>query len=314
MIARMNDVRVEYAIEEARDLLTQAGVVEPRREADELYAAVVCGATSTAWLHRNQPLAESVRERLRVAVERRIAGWPQAYAAGRACFRGHWLTVDQRVLIPRPETEGLVELVIDWLRAPSERFGPSGRPLRDSLILRHSDAPLLPVVADIGTGSGAIAIALALEAAVAGVIATDVSADALNVALENATLLGAKERISFRKGDLLMPLLDDKVDVIVSNPPYVASAEWDSLERSVRDYEPRLALDGGPDGLAPYRTLVTQARQALMPGGLLALEADARRAQDTAILARDAGFEGVDVRNDLSGRPRYVLGRRPESR
>jgi release factor glutamine methyltransferase len=210
------------------------------------------------------------------------------YAAGRANFRGHWLSVDQRVLIPRPETEGLVELVLS------------------SIVNRQSS---VPVVADIGTGSGAIAIALALEARVSGVIATDISADALNVALENATMLGAKERIGFRRGSFLEPLLDDRVDIVVSNPPYIATAEWEALEPSVRDYEPRLALDGGPDGLAPYRAIIEQSVGALNPGGMLALEVDERRAAETAAIARSAGFADVQVHNDLAGRPRYVLGR-----
>lgn len=261
-------------------------------EADELYAAVVCGANSAAFLDRDKPIAATVLVRLEQAAKRRASGWPQQYAAGRANFRGHWLNVDQRVLIPRPETEGLVDLVLDWLRARA-----SAR---------------LCVCADIGTGSGAIAIALALESNAVGIVATDISADALNLGLENAAALGAKERISFRRGDLLLPLLDDRVDVIVSNPPYVATAEWEQLERSVKDYEPRLALDGGADGLAPSRALVAPALAALNPGGLLALEVDARRAAETAILAQDAGFEAVEVHNDLSGRPRYVLGRRSE--
>jgi release factor glutamine methyltransferase len=277
------------AMAEARELLAGAGVGDPRREADALYAAVVCGSASTAFLNRDQPIAAAVRDRLMLAAERLAAGWPQAYAAGRANFRGHWLAVDQRVLIPRPETEGLVELVLAGL--------PSGR---------------LAVCADIGTGSGAIAIALALEGRIGGVIATDLSADALNVALENAVSLGVKERISFRRGDLLLPLLGDPVDVIVSNPPYVATGEWEALESSVRDYEPRLALDGGVDGLGPYRALLARARDALTPGGLLALEVDARRAQQTAALAVQAGFERVEVRDDLFGRPRYLLGRQPE--
>jgi len=274
---------------DVRGLLEIAKVADPRREADALYAAVVCGSASTAFLNRDQPIAAAVRDRLMLAAERLAAGWPTAYAAGRANFRGHWLAVDQRVLIPRPETEGLVDLVLSV--CPSDR---------------------LAVCADIGTGSGAIAIALALEPGILGVIATDISADALNVALENAASLGVKERISFRRGDLLLPLLGDAVDVIVSNPPYVATGEWHALESPVRDYEPRLALDGGADGLVPYRALVTQAREALTPGGLLALEVDALRAQQTAALAVQAGFERVEVRDDLFGRPRYLLGRQPE--
>jgi release factor glutamine methyltransferase len=200
--------------------------------------------------------------------------------------------VDQRVLIPRPETEGLVELV---LRTGRRADGLTGR-----------------VVADIGTGSGAIAIAIALESPVAGVIATDVSADALSVALENAQALGAKERIGFRRGDLLLPLLDDMVDVIVSNPPYVSSGEWEALESGVRDYEPRLALDGGPDGQAAIGRLAAAARHSLNAGGLIALEVDSTRAQQSAALVTQAGFDAVEVRHDLFGRPRYVLGRQPE--
>jgi release factor glutamine methyltransferase len=278
---------VGEAVAQARDVIAAAGIKGAWREADELYASAVCGATGAAWLDRERPIAEAVRERLMVAAQRRARGWPEAYAAGRSNFRGHWLAVDQRVLIPRPETEGLVELVLGALTTGQ-------------------------TVADIGTGSGAIAIALALEAQIVGLIATDVSADALNVALENAQALGAKERISFRRGDLLAPLLDDVVDVIVSNPPYVASGEWEALESGVKDYEPRLALDGGPDGLDVIRRLVSGARYSLHAGGLIAFEVDSVRASQSAALASASGFERVEVRPDLFGRPRYVLGRQPE--
>ena len=286
-------VTVGDLLAKAERALAAAGIPEPRREAAELYAAVTCGATSAAWLERGSEPPAAVRARFAEVVARRVEGWPQAYAAGRANFRGHWLLVDQRVLIPRPETEGLVERVIAWAR------GQGGAGAR------------LPVVADVGTGSGAIAIALALEAPVAGVIATDVSAAALAVAIENATLLGATERISFRRGRLLEPLLGDVVDAVVSNPPYVATGEWDQLDGAVREFEPRLALDGGPDGLREVRALLGAARAALAAGGLLALEVDARRAEESAALAAAAGFAGVEVGEDLFGRPRYVLGRQP---
>jgi release factor glutamine methyltransferase len=286
-------VTVGDLLAEAERALAAAGVSDAGREAAELYAAAVCGAASAAWLARASQMPAAVRARFDASVARRANGWPQAYAAGRMNFRGHWLLVDGRVLIPRPETEGLVEHVMTWAQG------------------RRDAAARLPVVADVGTGSGAIAIALALEAPLAGVIATDVSADALSVAIENAARLGAGERIGFRRGHLLEPLLGDMVDAVVSNPPYVATGEWDQLDAAVRDHEPRMALDGGPDGLREVRALVAQARVALTVGGLLALEVDARRSEESAALAAAAGFEGVEVGEDLFGRPRYVLGRQP---
>jgi len=283
-------ITVGDAVGRATGALAAAGVADARREADELYAALVCGAASRAWLDRDLPLAPAVAERLETAARQRAEGWPQAYATGRANFRGHWLAVDRRVLIPRAETESLVQLVLDWAAA---RAAP-------------------PVVADIGTGSGAIAIALALEGRVAGLIATDVSADALNVAIENATALGAKDRISFRRGDLLGPLLGDPVDAVVSNPPYITTVECDWLHPTVKDFEPHVALDGGADGLVLTRRLAAEAAVALPPGGLLALEADAGRADATAAILEEAGFANVEIGEDLFGRPRTVTGRRPE--
>lgn len=282
-------VTVGEAVGRATDLLAAAGIEDPRREAAEIYAALVCGATSRAWLDREQPVASPLAERLETAARRRAGGWPQAYATGRANFRGHWLAVDQRVLIPRAETESLVQLVLDWAAARAEP----------------------PVVADIGTGSGAIAIALALEGRVAGVIATDVSADALNVAIENAAALGAKDRISFRRGDLTAPLLGDPVDAIVSNPPYITTVECDWLHPTVKDFEPHVALDGGADGLDLTRRLAAEAATLLPPDGLLAMEVDAGRAEASAAILQDAGFADVAIGEDLFGRPRTVTGRRP---
>lgn len=284
-------VTVGDAVARAVETLAAAGLDAAQREADELYAALVCGATSRAWLDRELAIAPGTGERLAEAARRRAEGWPQAYAVGRANFRGHWLAVDQRALIPRAETESLVERVLEWAAV--------------------RDVP--PVIADIGTGSGAIAIALALEGRLAGVIATDLSADALNLAIENAAALGAKDRISFRRGDLLAPLLDDAVDAIVSNPPYVTTEECAWLLPAVKDYEPHLALDGGRDGLEAIRRLAPAAALVLPPGGLLALEVDAGRAEASAAIVEGAGFADVEIGEDLFGRPRTVLGRRPEA-
>ncbi|HWO90093.1 MAG TPA: methyltransferase, partial [Gemmatimonadales bacterium] len=170
---------VGAAVSAAAERLEAAGLADPAEEARSLYALCVCGATSAATLDRYRPISPALRERFERAVERRAAGWPQQYAAGRANFRGHWLAVDRRVLIPRPETEGLVEAVVKQMQRASSRLGA-----------------FASVVADIGTGSGAIAIALALETAVAGVIATDISGEALTLAMENAAALGARDRIA----------------------------------------------------------------------------------------------------------------------
>jgi len=299
---------VGEAVAGARELLAAAGLADPRREADELYAALVCGPVSAAWTARADPIPAAVHERLRTAAARRAAGWPQAYAAGRANFLGHWLSVDQRVLIPRPETEGLVEVV---LRQVAARAGGTPATAAPGDVRAPSEPAPLPLVADIGTGSGAIAIALALAPGIGGVIATDMSSEALSLAMENAAALGVKERVSFRRGPYAVPLLDDRVDVIVSNPPYIATAEWEQLDPGVRDFEPRLALEAGPEGMDAYRTLVPQAFESLNPGGLLALEVDERRAQEVAALALAAGFADVRVRPDLADRPRYVTARRP---
>ncbi len=284
---------VGQAVREARGVLEAAGVADAKREADELYGALVRGAASAAWLDREEPSEPSMRVALRQAAQRRAAGWPQAYATGRANFRGHWLAVDRRVLIPRPETEGLVDLVLDWIRR--EAAG------------RERDA----VVVDACTGSGAVAIAVALETESVRVIATDCSAEALDVARANVEELGVADHVELRRGDLLQPLGRERVDVVVSNPPYVADAEWSGLDAGVREQEPREALVTGPDGMAATRALVASARAALRPEGLLALEVDARRAGEAAALAAAAGFASCSVLRDLFGRPRYLRARRP---
>ena len=212
---------------------------------------------------------------------------PFQYAVGTAAFRHLTLKVDRRVLIPRPETELLVEIV---------------------LILTTGKG----TVADVGTGSGAIALALASEGEYDRVIATDVSAEALAVARENLAVIGVEKRevVEFRHGDLLAPLRGDRVRALVSNPPYISQAEADDLPASVRDWEPPVALFSGEDGMAAIRAIVRGAPDVLEPGGLLALEVDSTRAE----LAREAvemdgRYRAVDVRMDLTGRARFVVAK-----
>jgi len=279
----------------AREELGAAGYAAPAREADELYAALVQGPVSAAWQAREERIPAARLAALREAVRRRAAGWPQAYATGWAAFRGHWLEVDRRVLIPRPETEGLVELVMEWVRACAGAPAP-----------RHAGTAV-----DVGTGSGAIALALALEGPFDRVWAIERSPDALAVARGNVRRLGVAGRVRAVQGDLLEPLAGRQVDVVVSNPPYIATAELAELDASVRDFEPVPALDGGADGLGPTRRLAEAARRTLAPGGLIALEVDSRRATETAVAVEAAGFPAVAIAYDLFHRPRYVWAEHP---
>jgi release factor glutamine methyltransferase len=222
------------------------------------------------------------------AAGRRARGAPFAYAVGRAAFRHLTLDVDERVLIPRQETEVLVDLVL-------EEAGRGG------------------TVVDIGTGSGAIALALATEGAFDHVIGTDVSVGALAVAARNMQLLARALRtpVELRQGSLLAPVSDVRARVVVSNPPYISFHEMDELPASVRDWEPPLALFSAHDGMAATSAIVRGAGTILEVGGLLALEVDTRRASVVAeCVATDGRYQSVRVALDLAGRERFVLARR----
>ena len=236
-------------------------------------------------------------DRIETALHRRLRGEPLAYAVGEAPFRELVLRVDSRVLIPRPETEVVVE---EALRVAAA--APGG------------------LAVDIGTGSGAIALALAMEGRFDAVLATDVSSDALAVAQANAEWIRqqgvAMAPVEFRHGADLAPLRDglaghEKARVIVSNPPYIAYEEAALLPASVRDWEPTLALFAANGGLARYQVLVRDARALLEPGGWLILELDANRAAPVAAMAATAGYDVVQVKQDLAGRDRVLLARTP---
>ena len=236
-------------------------------------------------------------DRIETALHRRLRGEPLAYAVGEAPFRELVLRVDSRVLIPRPETEVVVE---EALRVAAA--APGG------------------LAVDIGTGSGAIALALAMEGRFDAVLATDVSSDALAVAQANAEWIRqqgvAMAPVEFRHGADLAPLRDglaghEKARVIVSNPPYIAYEEAALLPASVRDWEPTLALFAANGGLARYQVLVRDARALLEPSGWLILELDANRAAPVAAMAATAGYDVVQVKQDLAGRDRVLLARTP---
>jgi release factor glutamine methyltransferase len=265
----------------AAQRLAEAGCEAPRREAAGLWARLSGETVGDAWLRQDAEAPQQSRARYRDAVERRARGEPAAYAAGVAGFRWLELWIDPRVLIPRPETEGLVELVL----------ARSGR----------------GAALDVGTGSGCIALSLATEGAFDRVVATDASAAALEVARANGARLEPSTAVEFRLGDLLEPVAGETFDAIVSNPPYVTAQEFAALDDGVRLFEPGEALVSGEGGLAHTRRLLEGAAPALAPGGLLALEVDSTRAETTLRLAREAGWRGARLKRDLFGRLRYLI-------
>lgn len=227
-------------------------------------------------------------------VERRLAGEPLQYVVGSWGFRTLDLYVDRRVLIPRPETEQVVEVALAELRR-----------------LDRAE----PVVVDLGTGSGAIALSIAVEAKGAEVWATDRSPDALAVAQANLTGVGTlvARRVRMVEGSWFRALpssLQGKIDLVVSNPPYVAESEVAALPAEVADWEPRGALVSGPTGLEDLETIIAAAPAWLAPGGVVVLELAPHQAEAAVGLARAAGFASVDVRPDLTGRDRALVARR----
>jgi release factor glutamine methyltransferase len=270
----------------ARELRAH-GVDDATAKARELVAALYDAPRFWPIANATDFVDDEHRARASDALRLRLLGAPLAYAVGRAAFRSLSLAVDERVLIPRPETERLVDLVLE--RASRYTGG---------------------IAIDVCTGSGAIALSLAVEGCFSRVYATDISRDALAVAQRNVTesapLLRAP--IDLIEGSLLAPVLDVRAHVVVSNPPYIALGEAADLPASVRDWEPAVALYSGVDGMSATARLVREASQVLEAGGLLALEVDARRASLAAeLVSRERGFQDVRVELDLTGRERFVL-------
>jgi release factor glutamine methyltransferase len=248
-----------------------------------------------------RPAAVLSRDAARVyaaLIRERAAGRPTAYLIGHREFFGLDLAVDERVLIPRPETERLVEVV----RAAVE------------------DLPA-PLIVDIGTGSGAVAIALASALPRARLVATDASPEALAVGRLNAARHAVASRIAWAEGEDVAPLaamgLDGRVDAIASNPPYIPTADLPDLPREVREHEPRLALDGGPDGLTVHRRIIAGAPRYLRPGGVLALEVAAVSGQPGAVarlMTASGAYRRPEVVRDYAGMERVVAAARVDTR
>lgn len=276
------------ALSTAARVLAHAGLAEPRREALRLGAAVAGVTPGALWIERGRVLSADLEEALTQAVAARAKGAPVAYAAGRASFRTVELACDRRALIPRPETEGLVDLVLrhGTVNAGGGRGG---------------------LAADLGTGTGCLALALAVEGDFELVVAVERDPSAAALARENVARVQPPTPVEVRDGDWLGPLGDERYSVIVANPPYLTDVEWEALDPAVRDYEPRAALASGPDGLDATRTILAGAAAHLATGGVLALEIDERRAEAVRDVARALGWRGVAIHDDLFGRPRYAV-------
>jgi release factor glutamine methyltransferase len=277
------------------EYLESKGVARGRLDAEHLLAHAVGVPRLQLYLQFDRPLEAEELDRFRPLLRRRAEREPLQYILGRAAFRELELTVDPRVLVPRPETEILVEEVLAWAAAQH----------RDDL-----------TAVDLGTGSGAIALSLLHEGPFAHVVATDASEDALVVAALNARSTGIEERLELRRGSLFEPLGEgERFDALVSNPPYVAEAEAPGLEPEVGVWEPAQALFGGADGLRVLRAIAEGAGPYLQPGGLLALEVGAGQAGVVVTAVEGVGeYDDVSVRRDLAGRQRVVLARRAGAR
>jgi release factor glutamine methyltransferase len=293
--ARTADRTVASALGEVMTTLSAGGVAESRRTAADVISALLDVPRSWPALHSQSPVDNALLSSALKAARKLVAGAPFAYAVGRAPFRHLTLSVDERVLIPRPETEMLVDEILS-------RFASATR-----------DASDWGLAVDVGTGSGAIALALATEGLFSRVIGTDASLDALEVATGNAA---AHERVlrcpvEFRSGTFLAPIVGLRPTLIVSNPPYVAFGELGQLPESVRNWEPPTALLAGAEGLAATAAIVQRGVALLKKGGLLALEVDERRASLVAEMTTAiAGYIDVDVVLDLTGRERFVFASR----
>jgi len=272
---------IKSSIRSAVKYLTELGVPDPRPDAEILLAFTLGVPREKLVSADREPLPEKMRLKFNRLIARRgDRREPVAYIVGSAGFFGLEFSVSPSVLIPRPATETLVELAL-------ERLPKDG------------------TFADIGTGSGAIAIAVLTKAARAEAVATDLSERALDVARRNARAIGVSQRLDVRQGDLYEPLGTERFDLVVSNPPYVREDDFDGLAPELR-HEPRAALVAGADGLGVVRRLVEGARDRLKEGGRLLLEIGAGQAERVRDLAFHAGFRVVQFKPDLEGVDRVM--------
>lgn len=273
---------IQGALDSATDTLAAAGIERPRREATRLLTDLLDLAPGEVMLERSSVIEPDRRRWIDRAVERRARGEPLAYVTGVVGFRTLVLRSDSRALIPRPETEGVVDRAL--------ALSPGG------------------VAIDVGTGTGCLALSLRAEGRYGRVAAVDIDRAALSLAEQNRRRLGLE--VDLLLGDLTMPVASASADLVVSNPPYVSEGEYAALPPGVRDFEPRLALASGADGLDASRRLLRDGLRVLRPGGWIILELASNRGETLAVLASELGWRDLRVDEDLFGRSRYLMARR----
>lgn len=270
----------------AAEDFAKRGSASPRLDAELLLASALGTDRVRLVIESERELDAPELGVYRSLIERRRRGEPVAYILGRREFYGLDFVVDKRALVPRPDTETLVEVALERTRSRSQY----GRAL------------------DLCTGSGCVAVAFAKARPTWRVTATDISTDALALAWENARRAGVAFSLSALQGDLFTPVAGERFELVVANPPYVPSGDIAGLDADVRDFEPRQALDGGADGLDLVRAVVASAPKHLVPGGVLAVEVGFDQAPRTRSLFEAAGFAAIESRRDYGGHERVVSG------
>jgi release factor glutamine methyltransferase len=282
--------RLVDALKWSRDYLSRKGVESAQLEAEWMLREVVQCSRLEIYLNHERPLTGAELARFKKLLQARAAGKPLQYVLGYAEFLGYKILVNEKVLIPRTETEVIVEKLLKLVR------GMGNGPVR---------------ILDVGTGSGCIAIALAAGCSACRVVALDISQEALQLAHKSAVLNRVAERIGFIRHNILKESYNDEpFDVIVSNPPYVAGEWWQKLDSSVKTYEPEIALNPGRDALVFYRRLAQLGVSHLNPGGIIAVEIGGDyQEEDVSKILKESGFLGIQVVKDYLGQSRGIFAR-----
>ncbi|MDO8886088.1 peptide chain release factor N(5)-glutamine methyltransferase [Candidatus Oleimmundimicrobium sp.] len=292
-MVKKENYNVSEILKLATSFLKKNGIQNPRLDSELLLGAVLNISRVEIYTDFFRPLSPQEIQTYRELISIRAKGKPVAYILEKKPFRHLVLKVNQDVLIPRPETELVVDKVLEIAKKRKE-----------------SEFKMV----DLGTGSGAIALSIVYEMSNVFMFALDFSEKALNVARENAKLYGLNDKVKFICCDLFKDLdngLKNKIDVIVSNPPYIPSGKINELQREIRDFEPLLALDGGPDGLKEYRRIIAEAPDYLKEDGYLILEIGENQADSVECLLNDSGkYDEVDISKDYAGIERIVAARR----